>query len=108
METYYIILNYINECYKKGNPIENADSFPLKELELDELEFNLILQNLFDKDYIRGIEMVYEGASEVPVIISELTATFDGHQYLSDNKELSKTQKALNFMKLIKETIPMI
>lgn len=108
METYYIILNYINECYKNGNPIISTNFFPLKELELNELEFNLILENLFDKNFLRGIEMVYIESSKYPVIVSPLTVTFDGHQYISDNKELSKTQKAINFMKLIKETVPMI
>jgi hypothetical protein len=103
MKQIYLILKFIEQSSKKANPILSVDEFPLEQIGVSEYELNLALLNLYESDYIRGIEVIPTDTVEMCVVVSALTLTLEGLEYLEENSTMKKWYKNL---KEAKEWIP--
>ncbi len=102
----YKILSYLYACMKAGQtPDLNYLHYDTEDFPVCRAYWNDIFSNLIDEGYIKGIaEVPVLGQTTPSVKLTEkLKITPAGIAYIQEN---SMMQRAKNFLKEIKETIP--
>lgn len=98
MKHIFLILKFIQQANMNGDILLKKD-FPLNELEVNEIQLNMYLKNLYDSGYITGIFPVKMYGGKIGIKVSNPTITIKGMQYLEENSEMKKLYNLLKEIK---------
>lgn len=98
----YRILKYLEEAM--DYECIDRDKISYQTLGITEPRWARTFEMMYDDGYIKGVHVTRLGGESYPGIkFDNLQITLDGLEYLDEN---SAMQKAKNFFKEIKETVP--
>ena len=98
----YRILAYLYACMKSG-VLPDEDEISFEKLGIHERYWVSIIDNLYKKGYIDGVQYVTVLGSDRQIALRDPEITMDGIEFLQNNSTLANAKK---FLKELKEIIP--
>lgn len=98
----YRILTYLYTCFKAGAS-PDMEMFGPDALGINNGYWANVMESIFNEEYIIGVSLVHCVGAVPGIKLVNLKITQKGIEYLQEN---SAMQKAADFLKSVKETIP--